>query len=604
MRDGLGAIILSLQATVFFSVLAIAVSVWWAKRILNRLETTDPAPDRAPDPELVGKMMQREGRWAQGLLASVSIMKPGRFGGLFRRLALRLAFWFIAESASRFSRPGYLGSLSDIHFARWFLLPGSDKLFFWSNYDGAWESYIEDFIQLGHNGVSAIWSNTTGFPRTRNLFQGGASDGDRLRRWARRQMYPPQFWYCAYPDLTLQRIRCNAAIRQGIASAQTDAEATDWLSLFGSAPEPQAAIVSPAANPPAGPPVAQPVPTLDKPEIPTLVFGGRRHMPHALCLVITMSDSPEDCRAWLRKIEPCITYGEDRRLSWALVLALSSTGLDKLGLPKADLDTFPAPFRNGMTASWRSVALGDIGKDAPSNWDWGNKIQGRECNTLRSNPPQADAVVLIYATSARELQERNKWIIGVAVEKGQRISEVIQMQTLPPANEEMREPFGFVDGISQPLLRDTPRARAASDVNNTVEPGEFILGYPDNSGFYPSTPSVRAELDPDHLLGECTENMPEQRPAFGRGGSDGRRDLGRNGTFLVIRQLEQYVEEFNQWLDHTATQSSLLCDRVPDLDLRRELIAAKLIGRWRLNGTSLFRHPERPGEALKENSGQ
>ncbi len=44
------------------------------------------------------------------------------------------------------------------------------------------------------------------------------------------------------------------------------------------------------------------------------------------------------------------------------------------------------------------------------------------------------------------------------------------------------EPFGFVDGISQPVIRGTYKGLRKADPIHLVEPGEFILGYPDNRG--------------------------------------------------------------------------------------------------------------------------
>ncbi|MBV9250172.1 MAG: hypothetical protein JO227_13125, partial [Acetobacteraceae bacterium] len=579
-----GATILGFMATTAASAASVVAIVMWAKRHLNRLEATDPARDVPPDPSKIEKIMESEGRCAQGLLASVSKLKPGRFNSLFRRLALRVAFWFIGQANARGVRPGFLGQIADIHFARWFLLPGTDKLLFWSNYDGAWESYVEDFIQLGHEGVSAIWSNTQDFPRTQDLFIGGASDGDRLRRWARVQMYAPQFWYSAYPDLTLERIRRNAAIRQGLASARTETEVEDWLSLFGSAPPPRprgkGLVVAEGTPPPA---VPLPPPRLDTREVPTLVFGGRSHMRYATCLVIRMSDRPEQCRDWLRKLEPDVTYGADRHLKWALAVALSTAGFDKLGLPRTDLDTFPAVFRNGMTARPRSIALGDVDKDAPENWCWGNEDK------------PADALLSVYAESNDLLNDTIKDITNAAEASGQKVAVTIALQNLPPKHEPMREPFGFVDGISQPLLRDTPRGRSARNAIHVAELGEFVLGYPDNSGYYPSTPTVAAGLDPHHFLAEFVPELPAQRPVFGTGGSDGRRDLGCNGTYLVIRQLEQDVVGFEDWLTRTADKADpLLVAQVPDPKDRRELIAAKLMGRWRSDGSSLTRHPHPP----------
>lgn len=192
-------------------------------------EATDIPDDIAPDPDRVRAVMDGENRCGLNLLFAVATVKPG----LFRRLMLRLAFWVTGQALARSGRPGFLGDVGSVHFARWLLLPGTDQLVFASNYDGAWESYLEDFVDLVPYGPTAIWSNCRGFPRTRLLFGEGAKDGDRFRRWVRRQQLPTGFWYAAYPDLTLERMRINAQIRLGIASAQTEQEARAWLASFG-----------------------------------------------------------------------------------------------------------------------------------------------------------------------------------------------------------------------------------------------------------------------------------------------------------------------------------------------------------------------------------
>ncbi len=190
--------------------------------------------DRTPPKAAVDAAMAREAFAFQNHLAASSTIKPGRL----RMLTLRAGLWIAGQIGVIFSRPSFLGDTGVIHFARWVVLPKTRTLLFFSNYDGAWESYIEDFIEEAHFGVTGIWSNTVGFPRTNNLFFLGAVDGDRLRRWTRRQQYPSLFWYTAYPKLTLARMRTNAAIRQGIACAATEAEAADWLACFGSSPRP------------------------------------------------------------------------------------------------------------------------------------------------------------------------------------------------------------------------------------------------------------------------------------------------------------------------------------------------------------------------------
>ena len=176
---------------------------WGLYKRLRRLEKTDRPDDIAPDPGLVAEIMKRENFAAQNHLAAVSAMKTGRL----RKVTLRFGLWAAGQIAQHFSRPGFLATTGEIHFARWILLPGTDKLLFFSNYDGGWESYLEDFIERSSQGVSGIWSNTNGFPKTESLFFGGASDGDRLRRWTRRQQHPTLFWYSGYPSLTQDRIR-------------------------------------------------------------------------------------------------------------------------------------------------------------------------------------------------------------------------------------------------------------------------------------------------------------------------------------------------------------------------------------------------------------
>ena len=39
-----------------------------------------------------------------------------------------------------------------------------------------------------------------------------------------------------------------------------------------------------------------------------------------------------------------------------------------------------------------------------------------------------------------------------------------------------------------------------SDTIHTVEPGEFLLGYPDNRGFFPPSPTIPASADPTNIL--------------------------------------------------------------------------------------------------------
>jgi Dyp-type peroxidase family len=141
------------------------------------------------------------------------------------------------------------------------------------------------------------------------------------------------------------------------------------------------------------------------------------------------------------------------------------------------------------------------------------------------------------------------------------------------------EPFGFADGISQPILKGTFRAQGITDPLNLVAAGEFLLGYPDNRGYFPPTPVLEATLDPENLL-PLVPGAREPQSAFAQTVVEAPRDLGRNGSFLVLRQLEQNVEGF--WNN--------MKDLAREAGRPEEWVAAKIVGRWK-DGSSLVRNP-------------
>lgn len=73
------------------------------------------------------------------------------------------------------------------------------------------------------------------------------------------------------------------------------------------------------------------------------------------------------------------------------------------------------------------------------------------------------------------------------------------------------------------------------------------------------------------------------------------RDFGRNGSFMVIRQLAQDVNAFNTFVAKKAKehQSHPAIPRLLPPALREEWIGAKMVGRWK-DGSSLVRFPHGP----------
>lgn len=519
--------------------------------LLRRLEKRDVPGNARPDPAILADILARENHVLQNNLTAVSSMKPG----VLRRLTLRLSFYLISIAARQIFRPGFLGNINTIHFARWVILPGTDQLVFFSNYGGSWEGYLEDFIVRASAGLTGVWSNTLGFPRTRALFLEGASNGDCFKRWARTQQIPTLFWYSAYPDLNTHRIRINSLIRTGIAKAKTESEARDWLRLFGSQPRPRG--------------------TMETEEVQSIFFGSFGPLQHAQ---ITAIHIPEDLprakrKAWLQFVADRTSFGGRLPAERAMTAMLGPEGLARLGLddgsPDRGLDAFPAVFRLGMSTKARSRILDDTGRSAPEHWEWGSP----------ANP--ADAAIISYAAEEGTLANDIRELHEMTEDAGMTIVATLPLVTRRKRKQPI-EHFGFADGVSQPVVKGTPRAHGSVASMHHVAPGEFLFGYRDESGRYPPTPTVPSSSDPDGVLPALEDGNPS---LFGAPASS--RDFGRNGSFIVLRQLEQHVETFHSFCKKAAADAR---SATGDPTIDERWIAAKMVGRWP-DGTSLVRNP-------------
>jgi cytochrome P450/deferrochelatase/peroxidase EfeB len=545
---------------------------------LRRRERADVPQDLDLNPAHVRAIMENENKHIQNHMTGVSVMKPG----LLRKFTLRFMYFYVTRRLSLFFRPGYLNEIGTIHFARWVLLPKTRNLVFFSNYAGSFESYMEDFVTKASRGLTGVWSNTVGFPTTHHLLFGGSEDGDRFKRWARRQQIPTLFWFSAYPDLACERIRVHSAMRDGFARARTESEAAAWRSLFGSQPRPPK--------------------ILEDHEVQSIVFSGMGKLLQSECLLVRLPNSVQRARAWLcdyfsaeRPANARLTFGDVIPTDRATVLAFTASGLEKLGLWSGEtgvLNSFPPAFIHGMASPWRSRLLGDEGPNAPENWLWGGPS-----NTV-------DAAVVLYAYSeeglnaARVLElanlERTGGALVYRVETklsfpGRRTDAPQGLNDAVPYFRETPsvEPFGFADGISQPLIKGTRKWYEDPSELHGVEAGEMILGYPDNRDYFPPTPQVTAKQDAKDDLPLTPSLLPSRWPQFGGDCVQAPRDLGRNGSFLVFRQLEQHADAFNSYLESMAAK---LKDEWPDLTVTPDWLAAKMVGRWK-DGTSLVRNP-------------
>ena len=246
-------------------------------------------------------------------------------------------------------------------------------------------------------------------------------------------------------------------------------------------------------------------------------------------------------RAWLGNMFKRVNARpEEHGTRFTVNVGFTYEGLKTLGLSQRSLDSFPQAFRAGMRA--RAKAVGDTGPHAPELWEGG--LGG----------PDIHAMAWVRTDSDEGREEATR-ILRAEMEGtgGIEIRFIQDTMALAHANGigSEGEHFGFADPISQPPIEgaDTPwypgdGVQEPDGRWRPLKPGEFLLGYEDETG----PPGTQA---PDPF------------------------ELRVNGTYMVFRKLYQDVAAFRRYLG-TAAKSLYGSDERP----RQDLVAAKMMGRW------------------------
>jgi Dyp-type peroxidase family len=311
---------------------------------------------------------------------------------------------------------------------------------------------------------------------------------------------------------------------------------------------------------------------LEKNDIQGLVVSSYGHLPCAAYLLLRVTN-PASARRWLSQSVAGITTSEGKDAEVSTNLAFTWTGLQNLGLSPNALGTFSNSFQDGMASKRRSTILGDSDENAPSHWEWGGDLA-------------VDALLLVYAkdenTLKSQLQQRRQQL---AASGGW--SEIILLQAGRQPNS--HEHFGFNDGIGQPVMEGTGnKQRQLKRTNHATElpAGEFLLGHRNVYNVTADGPVVTPANDPRNLL----TIVP--RESSGLHAKAGMHDLGRNGTYLVFRQLAQDVPGFWNFLDRATRDHNGKSN--PEA---RERLGAKFVGRWK-SGAPLVQSPKGDDPAL------
>ena len=278
-------------------------------------------------------------------------------------------------------------------------------------------------------------------------------------------------------------------------------------------------------------------PTLELHEIQATVLR-HRPAPYFGTHVLLGVDDARAGRELLRRLIPHV----DSAANWWsaadpwLSVAISYAGLEALRVPRPSLESFPEAFRVGMAA--RARQLGDDGANDPKNWE----------------RPFGTGDVHIGLSAFSDSEEKRRRVLAIAREQFEHFPgiRVLASQDFGAQPNDLN-PLGYKDGIDQPSIEgsgiEPPPGRG-----RPIKAGEFVLGYP----------------------GEAGVPLPMPQPDI----------LGRNGTYVGFRKYQSRVGAFNRFL-HANGRT----------DQERELLAAKLVGRWR-SGAPLTLAPDADNPAL------
>ncbi len=287
-------------------------------------------------------------------------------------------------------------------------------------------------------------------------------------------------------------------------------------------------------------------------DMQALVRFGHGHLKESRFLLLTIKDK-HLAGLWLKDLPVSSAARQKVRPKSALQIAFTPAGLTRLGLADEVLSQFSDEFLVGLSGDEnRSRRLGDIDNSAPCKWLWGDH-----------DSDELHVLLLIYANTDT-MDEFVDQVTGVNFHSAFSI-----LHTLPTDSLKSTEPFGFVDGISQPEIdwqQDQATDLHARDAySNLLASGEIVLGYDNEYGQLTRRPLIDAASDTHSNTLPIDRANPEQR------------DFGVNGSYLVLRQLKQDVSAFWKFMKIQGNQEELKADKLAALMVGRQRDGEPLI---------------------------
>lgn len=303
--------------------------------------------------------------------------------------------------------------------------------------------------------------------------------------------------------------------------------------------------------------------TLELSEIQAYLVKDYKEMGCSKYYLLQVTDAGE-AKNFLSRAADKITHIKSAVSDCCLNLGLTNSGLKALGYKEKNLQSFTREFREGMVTPHRQRLLGDFDSSDPARWQWGGP-----------DNEQIDIILMVFGKDEATVDN----FYNSLVQNFQSAFKAVHILNGAPLPND-REHFGFRDGISQPAIIGS----GITGINNdNIKAGEFVMGYENEYNIYPDT-ALLTEMQGDTSL--LTDDAA----------GSGYKDVGRNGTYFVLRQLQQNVDAFWTFMKEKSKKEDGSISNEESTKL-----AAKMIGRWP-SGAPLVKHPDKdPGGDSDDN---
>ncbi|MDR3506794.1 MAG: hypothetical protein P4L64_02745 [Caulobacteraceae bacterium] len=274
------------------------------------------------------------------------------------------------------------------------------------------------------------------------------------------------------------------------------------------------------------------------------------HLQYGEALFLTLP--PGIGGGWLAALRAQITITDATgQASPSATIAFAYSGLRAMNLDADTLATFADPFREGMHQEDRRRRLKDDGPTV---------IEGGAVWSADT----ANAVLVVYEDDEAALAALCAKASAILRVAGAPVAFSISLSLRFDEKGIAREHFGFADGLSQPVpygpeILGPSGGPAPKDLWHPIAAGDILFGHI-NAHDEPA-PGPLVKVPEGTACG-----LPPSQTA------EGYRDLGVNGSYLVIRELRQDVARFWTSMDQAAAA-------LGDPTLPAEALAARVVGR-------------------------